>query len=290
MKATQLELFEDYKLSINKKVINVSSVPQRSPFRYAGGKTWLIPTIREWLSSQEQKTLIEPFCGGGIVSLTAAAENLADSVAMVELDEDVSAVWEVILTDGDWLVEKILNFQMNRDNVNNILSTQPQNIKERAFATIIRNRTNHGGIMTKGAGLLKNGENGKGIGSRWYPNTLAKRIREIISYKNKITFTQGNAFDYFDERYYGENVYFFIDPPYTIAGKRLYTHNDVDHEEVLRKVSAMTCHYLVTYDKSDYILDLVNKYGLKWRTIPMTTTHHVTKEEVLISDNFEWLT
>jgi hypothetical protein len=31
--------------------VNVASVPQRSPFRYPGGKTWLIPYIRSWLAS-----------------------------------------------------------------------------------------------------------------------------------------------------------------------------------------------------------------------------------------------
>lgn len=25
------------------RVVNVASVPQRSPFRYPGGKTWLVP-------------------------------------------------------------------------------------------------------------------------------------------------------------------------------------------------------------------------------------------------------
>ena len=27
----------------SKGIVNVASVPQRSPFRYPGGKTWLIP-------------------------------------------------------------------------------------------------------------------------------------------------------------------------------------------------------------------------------------------------------
>ena len=29
-----------------KSVINVASVPHRSPFRYPGGKTWLVPHVR----------------------------------------------------------------------------------------------------------------------------------------------------------------------------------------------------------------------------------------------------
>ena len=32
--------------------VNVASAPQRSPFRYPGGKTWLIPYIRQWLTSK----------------------------------------------------------------------------------------------------------------------------------------------------------------------------------------------------------------------------------------------
>ena len=50
-------------------VVNVSTVPQRSPLRYPGGKTWLIPHIREWLRHTQPQLLIEPFAGGGICLL-----------------------------------------------------------------------------------------------------------------------------------------------------------------------------------------------------------------------------
>ncbi len=287
---TQLELFQEYKAAKpTPKTVNVSTVPQRSPFRYPGGKTWLVPTVRKWLSKKDYRTLIEPFCGGGIISLTAAAEGLANSVIMVEMDDDVAAAWKSILSDYEWLIHKILTFDLSKDNVNTILQKEPQTIRERGFVTILRNRINHGGILAKGAGALKNGENGKGIASRWYPTTLAKRIKDISLFKDKITFIQGDAFDFFNEKYYNESTYFFIDPPYTMAGKRLYTHNEVNHEELLRRVSQMTSHYLVTYDKCDYVISLIEKYGLKWETIPMTTTHHILKEEILISDNFDWL-
>lgn len=47
-------------------IVNVASVPQRSPFRYPGGKTWLIPRIRQWLRSRPERphVLIEPFAAG----------------------------------------------------------------------------------------------------------------------------------------------------------------------------------------------------------------------------------
>ena len=86
--------------------INVASVPMRSPFRYAGGKTWFIPYIRKWLKPYEGEVdFIEPFAGGGIVSLTVAFENLAHAILMVEKDEAVASVWQTILgREYEWLV------------------------------------------------------------------------------------------------------------------------------------------------------------------------------------------
>ena len=94
----QLTMFDQGSYSKN-AVVNVASVPQRSPFRYPGGKTWLIPVVRKWLMQDRAivKELIEPFAGGGIVSLTAAFEKLAAHITMVEKDEEVAAVWEIIL-------------------------------------------------------------------------------------------------------------------------------------------------------------------------------------------------
>src|SRR5436309_7579954 len=64
--------------------VNVASVPQRSPFRYPGGKTWLVPYVRSWLTSRAAPVslLIEPFAGGGIAGLTAGFERLASHVIL----------------------------------------------------------------------------------------------------------------------------------------------------------------------------------------------------------------
>jgi len=37
------------------KPVNVASVPQRSPFRYPGGKTWFVPTFRRWMGQKAPK-------------------------------------------------------------------------------------------------------------------------------------------------------------------------------------------------------------------------------------------
>jgi DNA adenine methylase len=77
--------------------------------------------------------------------------------------------------------------------------------------------------MAQGAGLLKTDKNGHGITSRWHPTTLARRIREINSLKNKFTFIETDAFNIIKKFQDDEETCFYIDPPYTVAARRLYT-------------------------------------------------------------------
>ncbi|WP_211321423.1 DNA adenine methylase [Pedobacter nutrimenti] len=287
----QIKMFDIEEKRDAHAVVNVASVPQRSPFRYPGGKTWLIPRIRKWLKQDQSvvNLMIEPFAGGGIVSLTAAFEKLANHITMVELDDEVSAVWQTILNGKNrWLAERIFNFDLTHDNVNSELTKPDKQLSDKAFCTILKNRVFHGGILAKGSGMIKSGENGKGITSRWYPKTLRDRILAIGYVKDKIDFIEGDAFKVITENLNNEGAYFFIDPPYTVAGKRLYTCYDIDHEELFRLTSLIKGRYMLTYDDTPEIRQLAEKYNLEYRLIPMKTTHHTQKNEIIISDNFSW--
>jgi DNA adenine methylase len=277
---------------IVKEVVNVASVPQRSPFRYPGGKTWLIPTVRQWLKQDKKATLmIEPFAGGGIVSLTAAFEKLADHIIMVELDDEISAVWTVILSkDNKWLADKILSFKLTHYNINTEINKCDKSLNDKAFCAILKNRILHGGILAKGSGMVKNGENGKGLRSRWYPKTLHDRIRSIEFVKNKIDFINGDAFEILEQNKNNKGTFFFIDPPYTIAGRRLYTHFNIDHERLFELVGKLKGKFMLTYDDTVEVRRLADKNNLQYKTIPMKTTHHLKKNEIIISDNFDWWT
>ncbi|MDP2932368.1 MAG: DNA adenine methylase [Chloroflexota bacterium] len=277
-------------------VVNVASVPQRSPFRYPGGKTWLIPQVKRWLFSMGTKPrlLVEPFAGGGIVGLTAAFEELVERVVLVERDEQVASVWRAILGgDADWLANRIMNFEMCHETLETELGKGGGPIREMAFRTLLRNRTNHGGIMAPGAGLIKYGENGKGISSRWYPRTLAKRIREIGRIRSKIEFIQGDGLDVIREHACESETAFFIDPPYTAAGKkagrRLYTYNEIDHEGLFTLTESVRGKFLMTYDDAKGVRDMAARHGFFVETVAMSNTHHTKMQELLISKDLAWV-
>jgi DNA adenine methylase len=277
-------------------VVNVAQIPQRSPFRYPGGKTWLVPQVRAWLRSlpKRPKVFIEPFVGGGIVSLTVAFEDLAEHIIMVELDHHVSALWNTILSeDNEWLAERIVSFEMTLEAVKEELSKKPHDQKHLGFQTLLRNRTNHGGILAPGSGVLKHGENGKGVRSRWYAQTLRKRIQNIATVREKITFIEGDGIEIIKKHSRQKTSVFFIDPPYTAAGKRagsrLYTHCDLDHQELFRQCEKIKGDFLMTYDTADEVVTMAKGYGFNVDTVSMMNTHHSTMNELVIGRNLEWV-
>ncbi|HEX5838692.1 MAG TPA: DNA adenine methylase [Anaerolineales bacterium] len=287
-----------WEVEAQSKVVNVSSVPQRSPFRYPGGKTWLIPQIRDWLKHfpLKPKLFIEPFAGGAIAGLTVAFENLAEAVILVEKDEQVAAVWKTILStkDGaDWLANEIAGFELTLESAKHLLLSKQTSVKKLALKTIVQNRISHGGILANGAGLIKNGEKGKGILSRWYPQTLRKRILDISKIKERIKFIQGDGFEIIKKNQQSPNSVFFVDPPYTAskkkAGSRLYKYHQIDHERLFGLMSKTNGDFLMTYDDAEEVRSLAVKYRFETRLISMNNTHHATLRELLIGKDLSWV-
>lgn len=288
-----------WNIHIADRVVNVASVPKRSPFRYPGGKTWLVPRVREWLGSQSRQPdlLIEPFAGGATVGLTAAFEGLAKHVLLVELDSEVAAVWKTILQlDAEWLAERILSFNLTHENVRAELSNTSGSTLEIAFRTILKNRTFHGGILAPGSSLMKNGESGKGLRSRWYPATLAQRVRAIAKIKDRFTFQEGDGLRTIQEYTRKKQTAFFIDPPYTAgtetgkrAGSRLYTHHRLDHEQLFQALQNVRGDFLMTYDDAVDVHNLAIKHGFQTRLVAMKNTHHAKMSELLIGRSLDWV-
>ncbi len=276
--------------------VNVACVPQRSPFRYPGGKTWFVPTFRRWIASLNAKPdiLVEPFAGGGIISLTALFDDLVERVVMVELDDQVAAVWEVVVNgDVEWLANRIMTFEMTKEAVLEELKNPHATTKEKAFQTILKNRTLHGGILAEGSRFLKYGENGKGIRSRWYPETLARRLLDLNRVAERIDFRCHDGLKVMAEFSANEKAVYFIDPPYTAggrkAGKRLYRYHDLDHEHLFTLCESLAGDFLMTYDEAEEVKQMARSRGFQMRLVPMKNTHHATVRELVIGRQLSWL-
>lgn len=273
------------------RIVNVASVPQRSPLRYPGGKTWLVPLMRGVLGrlpAGRPWRMCEPFAGGGSISLMSVAERHVAHALMVEKDVAVSALWRVALRDSRWLADRIRGFAPSAGNVHHLLASQELDDRSLAFRTLVRNRVSYGGILAAGASVVKAGENGRGMASRWYPKTLARRVADISALSPRIAFEEGDGMDAIRRRRRCRRTVFFIDPPYTAAGKRagrrLYDHCEVDHDALFERAAGLAGVVVMTYDESDEVRRMARRHGLRVATAAMKNGHHERLRELVITN------
>ena len=227
------------------------------------------------------------------MALTAAFEGYAEGVLLAELDEAVASVWQTMLAgDADWLADRILGFRMTQEAVEEVLGQSGGSVRDAAFRTLLRNRVSHGGIMARGAGLIRHGESGKGISSRWYPQTLAQRVRSIGKVRDRIGFLFQDGIEVVRKYADKTDVVFFIDPPYTAAGKRagtrLYACNELDHEKLFVQVASVCGDFLMTYDNAEDVRAMAYRHGFEVVEIAMKNTHHARMSELLIGRDLRW--
>ena len=208
---------------------------------------------------------------------------------MAEVDRDVAAFWHAALRHGPELCEKILYFEPTREAVNALGDRYSDDVLERGFLTLVLNRTRRGGILARGASLSRAGENGKGIASRWYPETIVNRLQAIAEHVDRIDFceTDGIKLLYTLLANCGPGTVVFADPPYTAggkrAGRRLYTHSEIDHARLFEMLADSGADFLMTYDQTFEIISLARKHGFHVVRVIMKNTHHARIPELIIT-------
>ena len=143
--------------------------------------------------------------------------------------------------------------------------------------------------MAVGAGLVKTGEANRGLAARWYPETLARRIREINTQKERLVFSQGDGLALIAEHAEDLETVFYVDPPYTVAAKRLYTCWQVDHEALFAQMQRVRGDFLMSYDNTAEVRELAARFGFVTRPVAMKNTHHEEMTELLIGRDLSWL-
>lgn len=98
----------------------------------------------------------------------------------------------------------------------------------------------------------------------------------------------GDGIEWMRENVSNPGAAYFIDPPYTVAGRRLYTHSEVDHEELFRVASMLRGDFLMTYDDAERIRKLAARFGFDVHVVLMKNTHHRINRELLIGRDLSW--
>jgi DNA adenine methylase len=132
------------------------------------------------------------------------------------------------------------------------------------FSPYFLNRTNRSGII-EGAGPI-GGYNQLGawkIDARLVKKRQLENIKRLSNYSSRITISNEDAIPFISSVSKKSNTLLYLDPPYYIKGRKLYT-NFYEHEdhkqiaELLREIR--TGRWLVSYDDVEPIWHLYNDF------------------------------
>jgi len=228
-----------------------------SPLRYPGGKSCMFELTSSVmkLNGLERGHYAEPFAGGCGLALSLLYSGKVAEIHINDLDKAIWAFWDCVLNDTNAFIEMMmitpLTVEEWHSQKHTHLSELSNNLKL-GFSTFFLNRTNRSGII-KGGGLI-GGINQSGnykMDCRFNTDDLAKRIKRISKYRDRIHLTNQDASEFLaNSTDLPKNSLLFIDPPYFKKGPGLYTsfYRPKDHSVLANQVLQLETPWVVTYD------------------------------------------
>lgn len=269
----------------------------KSPFRYPGGKAFLLPEIYAAIQSCNNPIVsyAEPYAGGAGAALELLALNAVEQIWLNDADPRISAAWYAILNESERFVDAIRDVRLTIQEWQKMstLVANPTTAKDRfelGFATFFMNRTNRSGIIV-GAGPIGGYEQSGEwkLDARFYRETMCARVEWIARHRDRITISEMDGVKFIRSfpAAKARQTFFFIDPPYVGAGKRLYLNSMTEEKHrqlaaaIKRKRSVE--NWLMTYDDDDLITEIYDFADITRFDIHYSLQNKRTSQELMIT-------
>jgi DNA adenine methylase len=202
-----------------------------SPLRYPGGKRNLRDHILKIINLNQPITyLIEPYSGGGAISLELLTNNIVKEIYLNDIDENLFCFWKSALTHTHEFIQKILDTPVTLEQWNierkilfDLEERKNHSIIDIGFSTFFLNRCNRSGMIRKSTGPIGGREQrGKWkIDARFNKSKLIERFIKINRFKNRIHISCFDALEFISSHEIKRlinNSIFYLDPPYFEQG------------------------------------------------------------------------
>jgi len=242
-----------------------------SPLRYPGGKGRLSDFIELLFKGNclNGGHYVEPYAGGASIALSLLINEYASVAHINDFDYSVFCFWDSIINKPDEFCKKILDTSITVEEwkrqkyIQN--NKQEFDSLEVGFSTFFLNRTNRSGILKGGiiGGLEQHGQ--WKIDARFNKTDLAKRIKRVSLYKNRIKLYNQDAVSLIPKiaAELPSNSLIYFDPPYYKKGRDLYInfYKHEDHEKIFNVINGLgDINWIVSYDNVKPIRDLYSKF------------------------------
>ena len=180
-----------------------------SPLRWAGGKRWLLPKIRELVGERDVPAYHEPFLGGASVFLGLRGFPTAH---LRDTNAELIAAFRAIRERPVKVANLVAEFANDSETYYRVRASAPTDRFKRAARFIYLNHTSFNGIYR----VNLEGVYNVPFGNRPSPQIpTAEHLKRIATRLEDATLDVGDFADCLDRVYEGDLV--FLDPPYTVA-------------------------------------------------------------------------
>jgi DNA adenine methylase len=230
------------------------------PLKWAGGKRWLLPRLRELWESEKHRRLVEPFCGG-----------LAATLGLLPSEALLNDINPHLINFYKWLKRGlVISIEMNQDKThfykqrerfNEILKNGKGQTKEAASLFYYLNRTCYNGLCR----FNRSGEFNVPIGS--YGKINYKR--DFLAYKDVFArwdFTVAT----FDRVALRDDDFVYADPPYDVEFTQ-YSKGGFTWEDQERTAAWLSKHpgpVVLSNQATKQILKLYRSLGYRLIRLP----------------------
>lgn len=220
-----------------------------SPLRYPGGKQVLARVLSHLIqvNGLNGATYAEPYAGGGGAALWLLFGEYVDRILINDVDPGVYHFWNSILRHTDDFLEllegtKATPTEWRKQKA--IYRAPSHHAPLRVgFATFFLNRCNRSGVIDRAGMIGGNKQTGNyKIDARYNKEELAKRIRRIALFKERITLTKIDGLRFIDSigsSVNAKRTFVYLDPPYYEKGSQLYLncYDAADHKALALALS-----------------------------------------------------
>ncbi len=268
-----------------------------SPLRYPGGKGFISDYLESVIDMNGLRgcAYYEPFAGGAGAALRLLMDGVVSEIHLNDLDPRITAFWWSVLEEPDRFINAIMTVPLNLEEwgrQKRICSDADKSRQfELGFSTFYLNRCNRSGVLMGAAPIGGYKQFGKWrMNARFYRATLAERVRSIACLRESIHITGLDALDFMRDLVIPANqrarIFVYLDPPYHLAGNRLYfnKYDDADHTALAQAmINEADLAWVASYNNVGLIRDLYADCVVSTRLVRYAMQNHHVAQELTIA-------
>lgn len=233
----------------------------KSLIRWAGGKSWLIPYVRDLIQSLDRGNYFEPFMGSASVFFSIERKNLC---YLSDCNEDLVNAFIEVRDHVDEVEAYLRKFKTDAESYYQIRALAPANAAEKAARFLYLNATSFNGLWR----VNRLGKYNVPYGHK----EVSYNYERLTEFHQKLQGVNITCSDFDGIRpLIAKNDLVFLDPPYTVSGKdngfisynaKLFSLEDQYRlGELIDRINERGAYYIMTNASHPTIMEIFRNRG-----------------------------